>query len=178
VFISMLEIYNERIRDLLGDAKKQKEMNFSVQKDEVIGMMCPGLTSTGITDKEGAATAIALGNTNRSVGATNLNEQSSRSHMIVTLTVFSTSKVNGAQVIAALAANEKHVPYRDSKLTHLLADSLGGNSKTLMLVACRGEPDNAPETINSLTFAARAKAVKLGKATQRAAPKGPAKAKK
>ena len=44
------------------------------------------------------ATAIALGNTNRSVGATNLNEQSSRSHMIVTLTVFSTSKVNGAQV--------------------------------------------------------------------------------
>ena len=98
VFISMLEIYNERIRDLLGDGKKQKEMNFSVQKDEVIGMMCPGLTSTGITDKEGAATAIALGNTNRSVGATNLNEQSSRSHMIVTLTVFSTSKVNGAQV--------------------------------------------------------------------------------
>ena len=94
----MLEIYNERIRDLLGDGKKQKEMNFSVQKDEVIGMMCPGLTSTGITDKEGAATAIALGNTNRSVGATNLNEQSSRSHMIVTLTVFSTSKVNGAQV--------------------------------------------------------------------------------
>jgi kinesin family protein C2/C3 len=221
VFISMLEIYNERIRDLLGDGKKQKEMNFSVQKDEVIGMMCPGLTSTGITDKEGAATAIALGNTNRSVGATNLNEQSSRSHMIVTLTVFSTSKVNGAQhvgklslvdlagserlektgagddpermkeaqainkslsalgtVIAALAANDKHVPYRDSKLTHLLADSLGGNSKTLMLVACRGEPDNAPETINSLTFAARAKAVKLGKATQRAAPKGPAKAKK
>jgi len=99
------------------------------------------------------------------------------------------------------------VPYRDSKLTHLLADSLGGNSKTLMLVACRGECDNArarrpnrrprpepppparprsvwpggsqaPETINSLTFAARAKAVKLGKATQRAAPKGPAKAKK
>ena len=80
-------------------------------------------------------------------------------------------------VIAAPAA-DKHVPYRDSKLTHLLADSLGGNSKTLMLVACRGEPDNAPETINSLTFAARAKAVKLGKATQRAAPKGPAKAKK
>ena len=70
------------------------------------------------------------------------------------------------------------MPYRDSKLTYLLQDSLGGNSKTLMLVACRGEPDNAPETINSLTFAARAKAVKLGKATQRAAPKGPAKAKK
>ena len=104
----MLEIYNERIRDLLGDGKKQKEMNFSVQKDEVIGMMCPGLTSTGITDKEGAATAIALGNTNRSVGATNLNEQSSRSHMIVTLTVFSTSKANGAQV------TRRHRPSRST----------------------------------------------------------------
>ena len=81
-------------------------------------------------------------------------------------------------MIAALAANEKHVRYGVSKLTNVLADSLGGNSLTLMLVAWGGEPDNAPETINSLTFAARAKAVKLGKATQRAAPKGPAKAKK
>ena len=65
------------------------------------------------------------------------------------------------------------MPYRDSKLTHLLADSLGGNSKTLMLAAVRGECDNAPETINSLTFAARAKTVKLGKAQKREAPKGP-----
>ena len=112
----MLEIYNERIRDLLGDGKKQKEMNFSVQKDEVIGMMCPGLTSTGITDKEGAATAIALGNTNRSVGATNLNEQSSRSHMIVTLTVFSTSKVNGAQV----TGRHRHRHLRHHLLRHHL----------------------------------------------------------
>ena len=114
----MLEIYNERIRDLLGDGKKQKEMNFSVQKDEVIGMMCPGLTSTGITDKEGAATAIALGNTNRSVGATNLNEQSSRSHMIVTLTVFSTSKVNGAQVTRR--HRHRHRRRRHHLLLHLL----------------------------------------------------------
>ena len=117
VFISMLEIYNERIRDLLGDGKKQKEMNFSVQKDEVIGMMCPGLTSTGITDKEGAATAIALGNTNRSVGATNLNEQSSRSHMIVTLTVFSTSKVNGAQVTRR--HRHRHLRHRHHLHLHL-----------------------------------------------------------
>ena len=114
----MLEIYNERIRDLLGDGKKQKEMNFSVQKDEVIGMMCPGLTSTGITDKEGAATAIALGNTNRSVGATNLNEQSSRSHMIVTLTVFSTSKVNGAQVTRR--HRHRHLLHRHHFLRHPL----------------------------------------------------------
>ena len=68
------------------------------------------------------------------------------------------------------------MPYRDSKLTHLLADSLGGNSKTLMLAAVRGEVANAGETISSLTFAARAKTVKLGKAQARTAPKAPPKA--
>ena len=139
VFISMLEIYNERIRDLLGDGKKQKEMNFSVQKDEVIGMMCPGLTSTGITDKEGAATAIALGNTNRSVGATNLNEQSSRSHMIVTLTVFSTSKVNGAQV----TRRHRHHHLR-RHLLHLHLHLPPPPSSRSTWASCRSSTSRAP----------------------------------
>ena len=142
----MLEIYNERIRDLLGDGKKQKEMNFSVQKDEVIGMMCPGLTSTGITDKEGAATAIALGNTNRSVGATNLNEQSSRSHMIVTLTVFSTSKVNGAQVTRRhrhrhLRHHLLHLLLLHHHLLLLTASSLPARSTW---ASCRSSTSRAP----------------------------------
>ena len=69
-------------------------------------------------------------------------------------------------VIAALAASEKHVPYRDSKLTYLLQDSLGGNSKTLMFVNCGPAQSNCGETINSLNFASRAKTVALGKATK------------
>ena len=216
-FISMLEIYNENIRDLLGDPKKQAELKLDVTKDEVLGMTCRGATSTPVASADEAKVAVTAGNKNRSVGATNLNEQSSRSHMVVCLTVFSTQLLSGAQsvgklslvdlagsekldkagttgtavaetkainkslsalgsVIASLAANDKHVPYRDSKLTHLLADSLGGNSKTLMLAAVRGEVANAGETISSLTFAARAKTVKLGKAQARSAPKAPPKA--
>ena len=216
-FISMLEIYNENIRDLLGDPKKQAELKLDVTKDEVLGMTCRGATSTPVSSADEAKVAVTAGNKNRSVGATNLNEQSSRSHMVVCLTVFSTQLLSGAQsvgklslvdlagsekldkagttgtavaetkainkslsalgsVIASLAANDKHVPYRDSKLTHLLADSLGGNSKTLMLAAVRGEVANAGETISSLTFAARAKTVKLGKAQARSAPKAPPKA--
>ena len=69
-------------------------------------------------------------------------------------------------VIASLATNEKHVPYRDSKLTYLLQDSLGGNSKTLMFVNCGPAQQNCAETKNSLDFASRAKTVALGKATK------------
>lgn len=70
-------------------------------------------------------------------------------------------------VLNALAAKAPHVPYRDSKLTFLLQDSLGGNSKTLMLVACGPTKDNSTETVNTLTFASRAKSVAFGKASVR-----------
>eukprot|EP00325_Prymnesiales_sp_UTEX-LB-985_P004636 CAMPEP_0174701286 /NCGR_PEP_ID=MMETSP1094-20130205/5975_1 /TAXON_ID=156173 /ORGANISM="Chrysochromulina brevifilum, Strain UTEX LB 985" /LENGTH=112 /DNA_ID=CAMNT_0015898903 /DNA_START=55 /DNA_END=393 /DNA_ORIENTATION=+ len=70
-------------------------------------------------------------------------------------------------VLNSLAAKAKHVPYRDSKLTYLLQDSLGGNSKTLMLVACGPGKENTSETVNSLNFALRTKAIVLGKAQAR-----------
>ncbi|GBO09405.1 hypothetical protein AVEN_87146-1, partial [Araneus ventricosus] len=50
---------------------------------------------------------------------------------------------------------ENHVPYRDSKLTHLLANSLGGNSKTLMFVNISPDNENLSETVNSLRFATK-----------------------
>jgi kinesin family protein C2/C3 len=67
-------------------------------------------------------------------------------------------------VIAALQQRSKHIPYRNSKLTHLLQDSLGGNSKVLMFVNCSPASTNAGETLCSLNFAARASKVELGKA--------------
>lgn len=153
------------------------------------------------------------GNVNRAVGATNLNEHSSRSHMLVTLVVLTTnvhsgekhvgklslidlagseriakSHTSGAalketqainkslnslgQVLMALGRKEPHVPYRDSKLTYLLQDSLGGNSKTLMLVTCGPARMHSSETVNSLNFALRAKDVYIGKASVRSCSTG------
>ena len=202
-------VHNEAIRDLLADPGASKEASaknrYDIQHDAALGMYVRNLVSKPVTTGSGAAALIKLGNTNRAVGVTNLNEQSSRSHMIVSLIVLTTNTHTGARhvgklslvdlagserlsksqttgtslketqainrslsalgsVLNALASKASHVPYRDSKLTYLLQDSLGGNSKTLMLVTCGPAKDNSQETINSLTFASRAKAVKLGQA--------------
>jgi kinesin family protein C2/C3 len=69
-----------------------------------------------------------------------------------------------ADVIAARGAKSSHVPYRNSKLTALLQESLGGDSKTLMLVHCRPTGDNISETLCTLNFATRVRAVEMGPA--------------
>jgi kinesin family protein 3/17 len=65
-------------------------------------------------------------------------------------------------VINALVDGKKggHIPYRDSKLTRLLQDSLGGNTKTLMIASVSPAEDNYDETISTLRYAARARNIK------------------
>ena len=63
-------------------------------------------------------------------------------------------------VIKALTSSAEHIPYRDSKLTRLLQESLGGNYKTTLIVNCSPHPRNAEDTVNTLKFAQRAKTIK------------------
>jgi len=207
-YISMIEIYNETIRDLLADPKgDHSKKKYEIMRDSMVGMYVKDLQSELVHTASHCRTLIKQGNKARQVASTGLNDQSSRSHMIVTLTVrtknlhsddmyvgklslvdlagserLSKSQTTGqaqketqainkslsalGTVIAALSTSEKHVPYRDSKLTYLLQDSLGGNSKTLMFVNCGPSQLNVAESINSLNFASRAKSVALGKATK------------
>ncbi|KAK2638432.1 hypothetical protein Ddye_026227 [Dipteronia dyeriana] len=67
-------------------------------------------------------------------------------------------------VIASLAQKSTHVPYRNSKLTQLLQDSLGGQANTLMLMHISPEPDAVGETLRTLKFAERVTTVELGAA--------------
>merc|ERR1712060_630250 len=67
-------------------------------------------------------------------------------------------------VIQALVAKTPHVPFRNSKLTMMLKDSLGGDSKTLMIVQSSPAQSNVTETLSSINFASRARNVELGKA--------------
>ena len=90
-FLSMIEIYNEQVRDLLVekdvDTSRKK---YEIMRDALVGMYVKDLTSEPVHTASHTKTLIKRGNLTRSVGATNLNEQSSRSHMLVTLTVRTT----------------------------------------------------------------------------------------
>jgi kinesin family member C2/C3 len=202
--VSVMEIYNEQIRDLL--AADAANTNLQVRQGPT-GNFVPGLTTVPVQTLDEVFELIKRGNKNRSTHATDMNEHSSRSHSILSINLRSTNVVTattangklflvdlagserlsktGAEgqrlkeaqninkslsalgdVIAARASKQKHVPYRNSSLTYLLQDALGGDSKTLM-VACASPVDyNSEETFCTLNFAARARSVEMGKATK------------
>ena len=143
-----------------------------------------------------------LGNNNRAVCATNMNEGSSRSHLVFIMTIAqkdlqNSSAKTGKLCLIDLAGSEKisktgaagqmlqeakdinkslsalgnvinaltdgkgaHIPYRDSKLTRILQESLGGNSKTTLIIACSPSSYNEQETLSTLRFGYRAKSIK------------------
>lgn len=208
--VSILEIYNETLRDLLGGGNERKklEVTTATGRCEVLGLEKRRVTSVAEVEE-----LIEIGAANRSVGAHDMNEQSSRSHQIVTLHVSSSlSKISSklhlidlagservsrtdatgdrlkeaqsinkslsalGDVIASLSARgngrsqqHTHIPFRNSKLTFFLQDSLSGNSKALMFVNVSPATDDVPETLCSLKFASRCRDTALGKAKKNAA---------
>ena len=192
---SMLEIYKENIQDLLVRGPKLK-----IKENKSKGIFIDGLSEIYVVCEEEILNAIAIGEKNRSIACTKMNQQSSRSHQIFMIEVgqklpngsfkrgvlnlvdlAGCEKVNqtGAtgekleeakkinlslsalgNVIKALTSGADHIPYRDSKLTRLLQESLGGNYKTSLVVNCSPHPRNIEDSVNTLKFAQRAKTIK------------------
>jgi len=201
ISLVITEIYNETIKDLF--VTKQKKLDVKQNPDG--SNTVPGLTELDVDSVEAVLKAMAEASGNRTVMATDMNEESSRSHSIVQVRTVCVSKkdrreyigkinlidlagsenvnksgVTGqgmkeaqninkslsalGDVIQALVAKTPHIPFRNSKLTMMLKDSLGGDCKTLMIVQCSPAQGNVVETLSSLNFAARARNVELGKA--------------
>ena len=203
VRVSYLEIYNEDVRDLLNS--KDQQVRLEVKERPDVGVYVKDLTTVNVNNADDMDKIMTVGNKNRSVGSTNMNAHSSRSHAIFTTTIecsekgadkqthFRVGKLHlvdlagserqaktGASgqrlkeatkinlslstlgnVISALVDGKStHVPYRNSKLTRLLQDSLGGNSKTLMFANVGPADYNYDETISTLRYANRAKNIK------------------
>ncbi|KXS14690.1 kinesin-domain-containing protein [Gonapodya prolifera JEL478] len=207
-----VEIYNETVRDLLatsasGAALSEKEKKHEIRHDPKTGKTSvDGVNVVKVASRRDVGDVLRRAAGNRAVGATNMNERSSRSHSVFTLRLTGhnpltdessegllnlidlagserlaqsgstgdrlkeTQNINRSlsclgDVIMALANRDGHVPYRNSKLTYLLQNSLGGNSKTLMFVNVSPLPSNFSETLNSLRFATKVNSVNIGTAT-------------
>ncbi|XP_063001570.1 kinesin-like protein KIF1B isoform X4 [Elgaria multicarinata webbii] len=208
VEVSYMEIYCERVRDLLNPKNKG---NLRVREHPLLGPYVEDLSKLAVTSYTDIADLMDAGNKARTVAATNMNETSSRSHAVFTIvftqkkhdveTDLSTEKVSkislvdlagseradstGAKgtrlkeganinkslttlgkVISALAEVSKKkkksdfIPYRDSVLTWLLRENLGGNSRTAMVAALSPADINYDETLSTLRYADRAKQIK------------------
>uniref|UniRef100_A0A667YZL3 Kinesin family member 13B n=1 Tax=Myripristis murdjan TaxID=586833 RepID=A0A667YZL3_9TELE len=172
VEVSYMEIYNEKVRDLLDP--KGSRQTLRVREHKVLGPYVDGLSRLAVANYEDIESLMSEGNKSRTVASTNMNEESSRSHAVSKLSLVDlagserAAKTGAAvteKIISALADQgagknkSKFVPYRDSVLTWLLKDSLGGNSRTAMVATVSPAADNYDETLSTLRYADRAKSI-------------------
>ena len=197
VGVSYLEIYMERIRDLLNPMMDNLPIHEGPK-----GPYVKGLREIYVGGVEEVYTALHLGQGSRVTASTNMNLESSRSHSIFLVTinqkdVNTGSQKSGMLYLVDLAGSEKvgktgasgqtleeakkinkslsalgmvinsltdgkstHIPYRDSKLTRILQESLGGNSRTTLIINCSPSSYNDAETVSTLRFGMRAKTIK------------------
>lgn len=208
VSVSMLEIYNEKVQDLLIPISKRPPSGLKIRESKTLGIFVDGLTKYPVETYEEIEYKMEESYQNRTIGSTEMNATSSRAHTVVTiefkqvttegkLKSEKTSVINlvdlagserssstGAtgdrlkegcninksllvlgNVINTLAdkamGKKKDVlpPYRDSALTRILQNALGGNSKTVMICALSPAFINFEETLSTLRYADRAKKI-------------------
>ncbi|TKS65311.1 Kinesin-like protein KIFC3 [Collichthys lucidus] len=207
ITVSMVEIYNETLRDLLGENPTDK-LDIKMNPDGSGQLYVPRLTQFTVQSAEDINRVLELGHVNRATACTNLNEHSSRSHALLIISVCGYNGATGSHtqgklnlvdlagseriaksgaegsrlreaqcinkslsalgdVINALRSRHAHVPFRNSRLTYLLQDSLSGDSKTLMMVQVSPLPSHLSESVCSLKFAQRVRSVELAASSRK-----------
>ncbi|XP_063589591.1 kinesin-like protein KIF3A [Penaeus indicus] len=203
---SYLEIYNEKVIDLLNIGTNQKPLQVRWSKKKR-GFFVENLFEIECAELDDLLAVLEEGLRNRAIASHNMNEYSSRSHTILSVNITSEKKADdgvyitrngkinfvdlaGSEMtkktnsegktleeanninkslmvlgtcIAALSDSRKrdgHIPYRDSNLTKLLADSLAGSGVTLMIACASPARSNVSETINTFRYASRAKRIR------------------
>merc|ERR1712018_497022 len=132
VRVAFVELYNEKLCDLLSQRSKIKEECIvDLREDPTKGVVISNLTEVPVETLDSTMEKLEQGSIKRVTAATAMNNVSSRSHAIFTIFVEGTLKEEVEDMDNIFA--KSHIPYRDSKLTRLLQDSLGGNSHTLMI---------------------------------------------
>ena len=208
VSFSMVEIYNEKVQDLLLNASKRPSGGLKVRESKTLGVYVQDLSKHPVDSYAKIEQKMDEGYLNRSIGSTQMNATSSRAHTIITIefkqiiyenerrtekfSVINLVDLAGSekagqtgatgdrlkegcainksltvlgQCISTLAdkamgkAKGTVVPYRDSALTRILQNALGGNSKTIMVCALSPASTNYEETLGTLRYADRAKKI-------------------
>lgn len=204
VNVSMVELYLEKIHDLLRPKSDKnvaihERMSDDLGRKEVYIKGCKKVMCSDVSD---IIKQLKKGEKNRTIGSTDMNKKSSRSHSLCIVEVVQHNSTTGfhirsklmladlagsesvrnthaqglelkqaqsinksltllAHVIKKLSENRsEHIPYRDSKLTRLLSEALGGNNQTHMLLTCSSEQDYARESIFTMRFGLQAQSIK------------------
>lgn len=202
--VSCLELYNEELTDLLAPPKSTKQLRIFDDNAGKRGTVVQNLEEVPVKTSGDILTILDEASKRRRNAETQMNKNSSRSHLVTTITIhmkentpdgedlIKIGKLNlvdlagsenigrsGAQnqrakeagminqslltlgrVITALTEHSQHIPYRESKLTRLLQDSLGGRTKTCIIATISPSIINIEETISTLEYAHRAKNIK------------------
>lgn len=208
VQVSMVEIYNERIQDLLINPAKRPKEGLKIRENQTYGIYIEGIQKVAVNSFKEIERQMDEGSKNRTIGSTQMNATSSRAHTVIAIEFrqiinFQGKKSEKFSVInlVDLAGSEKAeqtgatgdrlkegsainkslsclgnvisvladkamgkgkqlvVPYRDSALTRMLQNALGGNSKTIMICALSPADTNYEETLSTLRYADRAKKI-------------------
>ncbi|KAL2913225.1 Kinesin-related motor protein [Polyrhizophydium stewartii] len=204
VRVSFVELYNEEIKDLLSSDEDKKGLKLFEDSSRKGSVIIQGLEEILVKSARDVISVLQLGSGRRQTAATKMNQVSSRSHGIFSVTVhtkentpegeellkvgklnlvdlagsenigrsgaenkrakeagvINTSLLTLGRVINALVERSQHIPYRESKLTRILRDSLGGRTKTCIIAAVSPAKCNIEESLSTLDYAHRAKNIR------------------